>query len=161
MTLSVEQRVTLLKIDDAMALTHRYELEIRQVLEPAPVGYEGRKQRVAIARQRGKRREQYLDLAADDILLDGWNQPFQTDQEAGGVFSGNACYNLVGNAEAIHHAIETKGVLPVSDNAKAKILVSAGPRTQCDDSDTTPLYPKLETGHAVMNRIKAALANRA
>jgi hypothetical protein len=65
MALRAGQRVTLLKIDDVMALTHRYELEIRRVLEPQPVGYEGRKQRVAEVRQRGKRKEQYLDLAAD------------------------------------------------------------------------------------------------
>src|SRR5438105_4447212 len=67
------QRVTLLKIDDMMALCHRYELEVREVLEPARVGYEGRKQRVATVRQKGKRKEFYLDLAADDIVLDGWN----------------------------------------------------------------------------------------
>ena len=70
MTLATGQRVTLLKIDDVMAMTHRYELEVRQALEPQPVGYEGRRQRVAVVRQRGKRKEQYLDLAADDILID-------------------------------------------------------------------------------------------
>src|SRR5207245_1702308 len=66
-------RVTLLKIDDMMAMSHRYELEVRQTLAPEAVGYEGRKQRVAVVRQRGKRKEQYLDLGAEDILLDGWN----------------------------------------------------------------------------------------
>src|SRR5262249_32247037 len=104
MALSVGQRLTLLKIDDAMAMTHRYELEVRSVLEPEAVGYEGRRQRVAVVRQRGKRKEFYLDLAADDILLDGWDVPFRTDVEAatgadgrmkgGSIIAGNACYNL-------------------------------------------------------------------
>ena len=48
MILTVGQRITLLKIDDCMAMTHRYELEVRSVLEPEAVGYEGRRQRVAV-----------------------------------------------------------------------------------------------------------------
>jgi hypothetical protein len=71
MTLAVGQRVTLLKIDDCLAMTHRYELLVRRPLTPEAVGYEGRKRRVAVVRQRGKRKEFYLDLAADDILLNG------------------------------------------------------------------------------------------
>ena len=72
MALSIGQRVTLVKIDDMLAMRHRYEMEIRQTLDPKPVGYEGRKTLLAVIRQRGKRKEFYLDMAADDILLDGW-----------------------------------------------------------------------------------------
>jgi hypothetical protein len=126
MTLSVGQRVTLLRIDDALAMTHRYELEVRQVLEPSAVGYEGRKTRVAAVRQKGKRKDWYLDLAADDILLDGWGLPFKTDTEGGGVMAGNACYNLVGDPDTIRGLIEGKAVQPVSDGAKAKIIVCRG-----------------------------------
>jgi hypothetical protein len=32
--------------------------------------YAGSRRRVAAVRQRGRRREQYLNLAADDIVLD-------------------------------------------------------------------------------------------
>jgi len=156
MALRARQRVTLLKIDDVMALTHRYELEVRRVLEPQPVGYEGRKQRVAEVRQRGKRKEQYLDLAADDILLDGWGLPFKTDTEGDGVFSGNACYNLVGEPEAIRQCIETRAALPVSDAAKAKIIVARAERTKCNDDGLELLYPDFETHHAVIARFKEA-----
>ena len=38
MALSDGQRVTLLKIDDCLAMTHRYELEVRQLLDPLAVG---------------------------------------------------------------------------------------------------------------------------
>lgn len=158
MALHVGQRVTLLKIDDCMAMTHRYELEVRTVLEPAPVGYEGRKQRVATVRQRGKRKDFYLDLAADDILLVGWALPFKTDTEGNGVMAGNACYNLVGDPEAIRQVIETKAVLPVSNNAKAKIIVSRTERTTCSDDGQELLYPQLDTHHAVINRFKESLA---
>jgi hypothetical protein len=97
--------VTLLKIDECLAMTHRYELEVRRVLEPEAVGYAGRKQRVAVVRQRGKHKDFYMDLAADDILLDGWGLPFKADTECGGVMAGNACYNRVVDPEAIRQAI--------------------------------------------------------
>jgi hypothetical protein len=153
--LSTGQRVTLLKIDDVMAMTHRYELEIRQVIDPpVAVGYEGRKARVATVRQRGKRKEQYLDLKADDILLDGWDLPFHTDTEGSGVYSGNACYNLVGDPEAIRRCIETAAAISASDNAKAKIIVALTDRTKCNDDGLILLYPEIETDHAVVIRMK-------
>jgi hypothetical protein len=158
MSLRIGQQVTLLRIDDMMAMSHRYELEIRSVLDPEPVGYEGRKLRVATVRQRGKRKEFYLDLADDDILLDGWNVPFRTDTECGGVFSGNACFNLVGDPEAIRQYIETRAALRITDDAKAKIIVSREPRSTCSDEGTALLYPDIESHHAVVNRMKESLA---
>lgn len=156
MTFQIGQRVTLLKIDDMMAMCHRYELEVREPLAPEAVGYEGRKQRVATVRQRGKRKQQYLDLGADDILLDGWDLPFRTDTECAGIMAGNACFNLVGDPDAIRQCIEEQALRPVSDSARAKILVSREPRTQCDDTGVDLLYPDVPTHHAVVNRFKAA-----
>jgi hypothetical protein len=156
--LKVGQRITLLKIDDMMAMSHRYELEIRSVLDPEPVGYQGRKQRVATVRQRGKRKEFYLDLADDDILLDGWDVPFRTDTECSGVFAGNACFNLVGDPEAIRQFIETRAALPITDDANAKIIVCREPRTTCSDDGKALLYPDIETHHAVVKRLKESLA---
>jgi hypothetical protein len=155
MALATGQKVTLLKIDDMMAMTHRYELEVRSLLEPQAVGYEGRKQRVATVRQKGKRKEFYLDLAADDILLDGWSLPFKTDTEGGGVMSGNACYNLIGEPETIRACLEQRAVFPVTDTAKAKVIVTPTERTTCGDDGLALLYPEINTYHAVVNRIKA------
>jgi hypothetical protein len=154
MALSIGQRVTLLKIDNMLAMSHRYELEVRSVLDGQKVGYEGRKQRVATVRQRGKRKEFYLDLAGDDILLDGWNQPFKTDTEGGHIMAGNACYNLVGDPDEIRQAIETRAAWPVSGDAKAKIIVSRTERTTCDDDGQELLFPDIDTHHAVVNRMK-------
>jgi hypothetical protein len=156
MALATGQKVTLLKIDDMMAMTHRYELEVRSVLEPQAVGYEGRKQRIGTVRQKGKRKDFYLDLAADDILLDGWGLPFKTDTEGDGVMAGNACYNLVGELETIRDCIENRAVLPVSDSAKAKIIFTQTERTKCNDDGQSLLYPEIETHHAVVNRLKEA-----
>ena len=159
MALSTGQRVTLLRIDDALAMTHRYELEVRKLTEPERVGYQGQKTRLAVVRQRGKRKEFYLDLAADDILLDGWGLPFRTDTDGGGVFSGNACFNLIGEPEAIRQCIEGRAVVPVTAEAKAKIIVARTERTTCDDEGLQLLYPEIETGHAVVNRMKENLAS--
>jgi hypothetical protein len=154
MGLSVGQRVTLLKIDDCLAMTHRYELEVRSVLDPQAVGYQGGKTRWAVVRQRRKRQDFYLDLAADDILLDGWGLPFCADTEAGGVMAGNACFNLVGQPEAIRHCIEHRAALPVSDAARAKIIVTPTARSSCGDDGQALLYPEIATHHAVVNRMK-------
>jgi hypothetical protein len=87
-------------------------------------------------------------------LLDGWNLPFKTDTEAGGVMAGNACYNLIGEPEAIRQCIEGGAVLPVSDSAKGKIIVSRTMRTTCSDDGLELLYPDIDTRHAVVNRMK-------
>jgi hypothetical protein len=142
-----------------MAMTHRFELEVRSTVDPQAVGYQGSKTRLAVVRQRGKRKEFYLDLAADDILLDGWGLPFRADTEGGGVFSGNACYNLIGEPEAIRQYIEGRAVLPVTAEAKAKIIVARTERTTCDDEGLQLLYPEIETHHAVVNRMKDNLAS--
>lgn len=72
--------------------------------------------------------------------------------------AGNACYNLVGDRDAIRHAIESKAAWPITDNAKAKVFASRTPRTKCDDSETELLYPDIETSHAVVNRMKETMA---
>src|SRR5713101_3002923 len=154
MALSVGQRVTLLKIDDCLAMTHRYELEVRSITEPQAVGYQNRKQRLAVVRQRGKRKDFYLDMASDDVLLDGWGLPFRTDTEGGGIMAGNACFNLGGDPEAIRQCIESKAIIPVRDDAKAKIIVARGDRTTCNDDGLALLYPDIDTHHAVVNRMK-------
>lgn len=152
MALSLRQRVTLLRIDDLLAMTHRYELEVRGLPETEGTDQQGRR-RIAVARQRGKRKLFYLNVADDDILLDGWELPFRADTECGGVIHGNACFNLVGEPEAIRQCIETRAAWPISDETKAKIIVMRVPATTAHDEGHL-LYPEVETHHAVVNRMK-------
>jgi hypothetical protein len=84
--------------------------------------------------------------------------PFRTDTEGAGVFSGNACFNLVGDPEAIRQCIESRAVVPVTNSAKAKIIVARGERTTCNDDGLQLLYPEIETHHAVVNRMKESLS---
>jgi len=158
MDLSVKQRVTLFRIDDMMAMTHRYELEVRQIISPSEfVGYH-KKERVAAVRQKGKRKDQYLDLGHDDIVLNGWDVPFKADTECAGVMHGNACYNFVGNADTIKDWIENHAARPVSDSAKAKIVLHLANEDGAEHALATEklLYPEIDCTHAVINRIKEA-----
>ncbi len=151
---SLGQRLTLLKIDDMMALTHRYELLVVELVEPVQtVGYH-KARRVAVVKQRGKRKAQYLDLRGDEILLDGWDAPFKADTEAGGVFSGNACFKLVGDAEAIRACLDAQAVFPLDDGTKAKVIVWPPNRSTCGDDGAVLLWPEINTSHAVVNRFK-------
>lgn len=59
------------------------------------------------------------------------------------------------NPEISRQYIEGRAVYPVTETAKAKILVSREPRTRCDASETELLYPGVETDHVVINRMQA------
>jgi hypothetical protein len=68
------------------------------------------------------------------------------------VYSGSACDNLVGDPDVIRACIEMRAVRPVSDEARAKIIVARAGRITCDDAGRQLLYPDLETHHAVIAR---------
>ena len=157
--LQVGQKLTLVWIDDVMALTHRQEIEVRSVIEPIKVGYEGRNTRVGTYRVRGKRKDFFLDLKPDTLVFDGWDVPFKADTEGSGCFSGNACFNLVGDPAVIREWIETKQLnTSVGDHARAKILVwPAKERDSLTIGEGTLLYPEIDTHHVVINRIKEKL----
>jgi hypothetical protein len=95
-----------------------------------------------------------VDVAPYDLVLDGWELPFRTDTESGGVMAGDACYNLIGEPASIREWIEGRALVPVTADAKAKILVTREPRTTCSYDGQDLLYPEIETHHAVVNRLR-------
>ena len=154
--LAVSQLLTLFSIDDVLAMTHRNELKIVQVLEtpefrPDYVNATRGKWRLGAYKQKGKRKAYYLDLKLDNCLLfEGWGLGVLTDGEAPAEFksgmavtsyAGNACFNLHGDPEKIKSLIDT--AIIASDQSKAQIIVG-----------NTLLYPEIETAHAVVNRMK-------
>ena len=74
------------------------------------------------------------------------------------MFSGNACFNLVGDLHVIKHWMENEIVFPIPDDARAKIIVYAGSRNVGNDEGAQLLYPEIRTHHAVVNRIKDKVA---
>jgi len=145
------QKLTIFRISEFLATTTKLEIEISSALEPKPIGY--KETRYATFRQRGKRKQFYLDLPADVLVFPGWNLPFNTDCESGNIFSGDACFNLVGDPEVIRDWVENKAILPVTDSTRATILVWPENR-KCRDAEATVLYPEIECRHAVINRVK-------
>jgi hypothetical protein len=152
--LYVGQRLTIITIDDALGLTHRIEIEIRDVQPPQPTGYENEKTRLGTCRMRGKRKDFQFAIARDTLVFEGWDIPFRADTDGGGMFSGNACYNLVGDPAVIREWIETRQLNPgVGAEARAKILVWPAKRESVN-VEPTMLYPEIGTSHAVINRLK-------
>jgi hypothetical protein len=95
------------------------------------------------------------------MVFDGWDVPFKADTEDSGCFSGNACFNLVGDPAFIREWVETKQLnISVGDPAKAKILVwPTKERDSLTIGEGTLLYPEIDTHHAVINHIKEKLVS--
>jgi hypothetical protein len=62
----------------------------------------------------------------------------------------------MGDPDGIRQYIEKKAFAPVSDAAKAKIIVARAEPTKCDDEGLELPYPDIETHHAVIARFKEA-----
>ena len=169
----VGQTLTLITFG-GLAQTTKVEVAITSLLEKPEdlLRYRSgplESRRIGLMKIRGKRKELYLDIRDDALVFDGWDLPIKIDSEVpsarGGVsfcFSGNACYNLAGDADLIKDYVENRNLNgPTHDQVKAKvILVGVGPDGCRDDCLDRLLYPEIETGHAVVNRMKEWAASR-
>jgi hypothetical protein len=159
--LTLEMKLTLFTFN-ALAMTVRHEITIKQLLETPTRTYDG--WRLGVMRPRGKRKDYYLDIRDGSVVLPGWDiKEILTDMEASQLperslasgiscaFSGNACLNFVGDRDKIK-ALAESSIFTLHDEVKATILVHPYPGG--DPDNFTLLYPDLETPHAVINRIK-------
>ena len=142
------QKITIINIDDMMAMCHRTEGTVKSVLvEPIQCGYQKETTRHGTFTPRGKRKEFYISTKRDySILLDGWNLLRVDSDGSYGVMRGNACFNFVGDADTIK-AILGSAIIPLTDGQKAKCIL-------CDGDKETLLWPEIETAHAVINQMK-------
>lgn len=160
--LKVGQRLTIISISSMMATTTRQQVTIKTLLpipKEIPRYSNGPIEHIRYGTMvlAGKRKQYHLDVRAESFVFDGWEKPFLIDSESptenwGGMtvtkYSGNACFNFVGDPDLIRRHMEELDLNgPATDEMKAKILIGE-----------VPLYPEIETGHAVVNRHKAALA---
>jgi len=108
---------------------------------------------------KGPRKRKMFRFQPDDdtMIFNGHDIPFKTDmeemQEHGGCMRGNACFNFVGDRDTIRQYIDEKQLNPAFDG-KANIVL-------CHGEEEEPLYPELETGHAVIRRMKEKAASAA
>ena len=150
------QKVTMIGIDSMMAMCHRKEITVKGVLdEPKQVGYQQQTTRYGVYAQRKKRKKFYLDSRPSSmIFLNGWDLPIRVDTDLRvGIMRGNACFNLIGDPETLK-ALLDGSIIPVTDQQKAQVVLCGLDRTCGDDSADTLLYPEIQTGHAVINRMK-------
>lgn len=143
-----------------MAHTQKHEIEIVSILDTpeehrsyvnGPVAAH----RFGSMKERGKRKQFYLDIKTEALVFDGWDCPLQTDSEVlKGSFSGNACFNLGGmTPAAIRLFIDGCSLNgPVSDEVKAKCVYVAAGSNVCYDGEL--LWPQFDIAHAVVNRMK-------
>ena len=153
--LHVGQKLTIFTIDSILAMTHRRFIELRAVeKEPKRVGYDNNL-RLGAYRERGKRRKEFfLDLPSDALVFDGWEVPFTADTDGGGMISGNACFNLVGDPAVIRDWIETRQLnSEVGDDVKGTILVWPEDRPNISVQPKL-LYAELKTSHSVIESLK-------
>jgi hypothetical protein len=149
------RKLTIFTIDSILAMTHRKFIEIRTVeKEPKRMGYDNNL-RLGTYRERGARpKEFFFDLPSDALVFDGWDVPFTADTDGGGMISGNACFNLVGDPAVIRDWIETKQLnSEVGDGVKGTILVWPEDRSNID-VEPKLLYPELETRNSVIDDLK-------
>lgn len=161
--LAPRQRITIISISEWMAHTMKQEVEVVTVLD-SPVARSSYvngptvAHRVGTMKPRGKRKEFYLDIGIENLVLDGWDLPIQTDAEVkGGSFSGNACFNLGGiPIEGLRNYIENSNLNgPTSEDIKAKCIYVRPTDNVCDDGEL--MWPEIETRHAVIDRMKEKL----
>jgi|GEM_PF-3462852 hypothetical protein len=160
----VGQKITIFSISEMMANTTKAEIRITRTLsfdnikelQPKPIEHYVNgpitAYRVAGFKERGKRKECYLTLRLEDLVFEGWDIPIKRDWDVanpnGGsiAFSGNACFNLVGDPAVIRDYVENHNLNgPTSESTKAKIiLIPTGPDGCRSSEPETLLYDDIE-----------------
>lgn len=137
------QKITLFTIN-GIAATSRVEILIT-----------GEQQGRHTFKEKGKRKEYYLKIRPDDIILDGWDLPLRADSESNR-FCSNACFNIAANSKDELKQWLDKSLNPLTDDTKAKVMfISMEDFRNGNTANEDLLYPEIETHHAVVNRVKA------
>lgn len=145
------QKYTIYKISEFMAITSKAQFTVNGFKENkqdntrfdviiTPLGK--RKQYLLPALTKSYQAAPIEEFAA--AVFEGVEQPFLADSE-GTTYSGNACYNFVGEAGEIRKWIDEKQLNPYFEKEKVVAVTKDGERA---------VYPELyKGGHAVIDRI--------
>lgn len=167
LTFTVGQKLTIISISSMMGNTIKREVLVSTAFpEPEPrlhyVNGPIDAYRVGAYRMRGKRKDFYLDIPLDALVFDGWGLPIWIDSEIPGYSGahGNACLNITmvlpesqsaNRAAMLREFIETNNLNPYfTERDKAKIIIPGDTVSE----EGTLLYPEIEAGHAVIERMK-------
>lgn len=151
------EKITRIRIDHFMAMTHRTEMTMSEAYPAVKIGgYGNRTLTYGEGKVRGKRKAVYVQAESNDaIWLRGWDLPIQADTDthctidAPSTIRGNACFNLCGDAQTIRRLLATAAIVPLTDEQKGICILCAA-----DPDNDVPLYPEIQTSHAVIQRMK-------
>lgn len=128
-----------------MATTQRMELEITGFSNNRPT-----------FKAKGKRKQYYLPtLTESTLIFEGWDLPIKTDSDVSkqdGIFTssitrGNACLNLTGPKDLIEYYVLKKNLNDAFTRLDEVIWI--------DGEREVPVFPTVQTNHAVVERIRA------
>jgi hypothetical protein len=92
------------------------------------------------------------------LLFDGWKVPLKIDSEQGGgsyVVCGNACFNFLGDPQAVRQYIDDHNLNPYFNRHDA--VLAHGNRVSTGGDSAIPVYPEVPTTHAVIKDIRERL----
>ena len=150
MELKIGGNYTTFEISDFMASTVQRQIVIKEIVNGE-----------YIFAAKGKRKKYYVNTGKKIAYFEGHDLPFKADSETSS-FTGNACYNLIGDVAVIKDYFDNK---QLNETFEEKYMVVAIDRTgqdgfpvkSIDTQKNTVVYPELAEGkgHAILDRFLA------
>jgi hypothetical protein len=151
--LKVGQKYTIYTISEMMAITQRKEVIVDN-LYPEPQHHpryvnEGKSPtgvwKMGGYREHRGRKVYHLTLRpTQDLVIPGWDH-METDADAYGSFSANACLNIAGSVESVRKLID----LNINSNFNRHDIVLAAP-APWTEGEYLEVFPESDTTHAVI-----------
>ena len=145
------KELTIIQISEMMAMTSKRILIVDRLEKGS--SYYGENLNI-IYKEPRKRKLYILGINSNNIkntlLFKGLRNDIKTDSDCEGVMRGNALLNLGHEVETIKNLVENENL---NDYLNKAYLLAVGE----NNDKEVPVYPEVETSHAVMSRIKEKL----
>ena len=147
--LTAGEKYTVYRMSEAIAAAFKREITVKELAEDGIIYTEGRGRKRFIMQYETRHYQSAPLKPLSCAFFAGWGQPFQLDTE-GSTWSGNACFNFIGDPAALREWIAAKQLNPFFE--RSNLLAISGDNF---DSDGQLIFPEeYEPGrHAVIDRI--------
>lgn len=149
--MKVGGKYTCFHIDSMMAMTHKAEIQVKEI-NPEHFVFVARGKRKLLMKRWESRSYQSAPLEPIDwAIFEGWDQPITCDTDRYGqgsvsIMRGNACYNFMGTPEQVRAWIEAGQLNPFFETYKALAI---------EGQLETVVFPEhvITGNHAVIDRL--------
>lgn len=147
--LKTGEKYTIYRMSEAMAAAFKREITVKELTDEGIIYTEGRGRKRFIMKYETRHYQSAPFKPIKCAFFVGWDQPFKLDTE-GNKWSGNACFNFIGDPAALREWIETQQINPFFE--RSNLLAISGDDF---DHDAQLIFPEeYEQGrHAVIDRI--------